>query len=264
VEECATPRAGWIWCDDFERDRLGQYFEYDNAGGGFIRAEGVGVGGSYGMRARFLPRQVSAGSLHLALGKVPARYFRPVDGGTTLYRELYWRLYVRYQPAWIGGAGWKLTRAMSFATAGWAEAAIAHLWGGDAPDTNFLQLDPVRGTDASGNLLATGYNDFKHFTWLGRKVGVTPLFDRSHLGQWYCVETHAQLNDPGESNGVFEFWVNGNLEARETGLNFVGSFSAYGLNAVFFENYWNNGAPTAEQRYLDNIVVSVQRIGCGP
>ena len=56
--------------------------------------------------------------------------------------------------------------------------------------------------------------------------------------------------------------VNGTLDARETGLNWVGSYSAYGINAVFFENYWNTGSPVAQERYFDNLVVSTQRIGC--
>jgi hypothetical protein len=82
------------------------------------------------------------------------------------------------------------------------------------------------------------------------------------VGRWYCVEAHAALNDAGLANGVFELWVNGNLEAKGTGLNFVGTFSGYGINAVFFENYWNKGAPATQERYFDNIVVSTQRIGC--
>jgi hypothetical protein len=28
------------------------------------------------------------------------------------------------------------------------------------------------------------------------------------------------------------------------------------------ENYWNNGAPRNEDRYIDNFVVSTQPIGC--
>lgn len=263
ASECATPAAGWIWCDDFEQDRLRQYFEYDTGDSSFVRAPGVGVTGSYGMRVRFKQGQVEAGALHLAFGKVPDPYFRPVDAGTAVYHDVYWRLYVRTQPGWIGGAGYKLTRAISFATPKWAQAMIAHLWGGDHPDTTRLQLDPVRGTDGLGGLRTAGYNDFGHFTWLGRRLGTTPLFDASHVGRWYCVEAHATLNETGLSNGLFEFWVNGNLEARATGLNFVGAFRDYGINAVFFENYWNHGAPVAEERYFDNVVVSTQRIGCG-
>ena len=49
--ECAVPQPGWIWCDDFEQDRLGQYFEYVDDGGSFVRASGVGLNGSAGMRA---------------------------------------------------------------------------------------------------------------------------------------------------------------------------------------------------------------------
>src|SRR5207247_6478799 len=61
--ECATPQAGWLWCDDFEQDRLASYFEYDSSGGSFVRAGGVGVGGSAGMRNRFSVGRVSAGVL---------------------------------------------------------------------------------------------------------------------------------------------------------------------------------------------------------
>src|SRR2546426_762367 len=120
--ECATPQAGWVWCDDFEQNRLSQYFEYDSAGGSFVRVTGVGAGGSYGMRVRFAQGQVEAGSLHLAMGKVPDPYFRTVDAGTALYRDVYWRMYRRAQPGWGGGRGDKLSRAISFARATWAEA----------------------------------------------------------------------------------------------------------------------------------------------
>ena len=66
VNECASPRTGWIWCDDFDSNRLASYFEVDSADGSFTRASGVGNGGSYGMRARWSIGQVSAGALHLA------------------------------------------------------------------------------------------------------------------------------------------------------------------------------------------------------
>ena len=106
LRECATPRAGWIWCDDFEQDRLSSYFEYQSDGGRFVRASGVGNEGSWGMRGRFQAGTASAGALHLAVGRTPQAYFRPVDGGTANYRELYWRMYVRTQPGWTGGAGY--------------------------------------------------------------------------------------------------------------------------------------------------------------
>src|SRR6476660_3934595 len=93
VDECRRPKPGWIWCDDFEENRLGKYFEYVNNDGRFVRARGVGVAGSYGMSARYPTTAPSApGQLHLAFGKTPNPYFKPVDAGAATYREIYWRL----------------------------------------------------------------------------------------------------------------------------------------------------------------------------
>jgi hypothetical protein len=266
--DCATPQAGWIWCDDFEQDRLSHYFEYDTAGGNFVRAAGVGVGGSTGMRARWAAvGQPGAGSLHLAFGKTPQSYFRPVDAGTANYREIYWRMYLKHQPGWIGGGGDKLSRATILASSStWAQAMSAHVWSGESPgpNQNYLYIDPASGTDASGNLRTTGYNDFANWRYLGFTRSTTPIFDANHAGQWHCVEAYAKLNDSGQSNGLFRLWINGALEAERTGLNWVGAYSAYGINAVFFENYWNGGSPQVQERYFDNIVVSTQPIGCAP
>jgi hypothetical protein len=71
------------------------------------------------------------------------------------------------------------------------------------------------------------------------------------------------LNDPGQSNGIQEFWIDGALEARRQDLNFVMSYAGYAINAVFFENHWNTGSPKLQERYFDNIVVSTRPIGCG-
>ena len=264
TSECSVPKTGWIWCDDFEQNRLSSYFEYDSAGGNFVRAAGVGYAGSTGMRAHWNTAQQSAGSLHLAMGQTPDPYFRAVDAGTANYREVYWRMYVRDQAGWTGGGGDKLSRAIVFANSNWSEAAIAHVWSGTSsgPNGNSLVIDPASGTDPSGNLLTTGYNDFTHLTWLGQGQTVTPIFDAAHVGQWYCVEAHAKLNTAGNSDGVFELWINGSLETQRTALNFLGSFSSYGINAVYFENYWNAGSVATQERYFDNIVVSTQRVGC--
>jgi hypothetical protein len=137
---------------------------------------------------------------------------------------------------------------------------IAHLWSdGQAR----LLLDPVRCVDSSDNPKCIGYNDFSNMDWLGNLSGVTPIFDTAYSGIWYCVEARLKLNDPGLANGISEFWIDGNPEARRDGLDFVRSYTDYGINAVFFENYWNDGSPVEQERYFDNIVVSTEPIGCG-
>ncbi len=263
ANECSTPQPGWIWCDDFDQDRLARYFEYLSDQGSLVRASGVGNQGSYGMRAHFNPGQVSAGALHLAFGRTPAPAFRPVDAGTADYREIYWRVYLRNQNGWTGGGGFKLSRATSFVSPNWAQAMIAHLWsGGASPSWDYLVLDPASGTDSAGNIKTTGYNDFANLRWLGARRGTTPIFDAAHVGQWYCIEAHVRLNDPGQLNGVFEFWIDGVQQAGASNLNWVGAYTGYGINAVFLENYWNGGSPAAQERFFDNFVVSTQRIGC--
>ena len=266
VGECAAPRPGWIWCDDFEADRLAQYFEYGNRGGLFERAAGVGYGGSAGLRARWTaPRQVDAGFLHVAFGKVPAPNFRPVDAGTEIYRDIYWRVLVRYGPGWVGGGGNKMSRAQSLVTPQYAQAMIAHVWSGSAAEnpTDRLAIVGASGVGFRGRVRTEEYNDFPHIEWLPWAWSKTRLFERTAVGRWYCIEARAKLNDPGWSNGVFQLWIDDRLEASQTGLGWMGSYRDYGINVVYLENYWNDGAPQAQERYFDNFVVSTQRIGCG-
>ncbi len=158
----------------------------------------------------------------------------------------------------------KLSRATSFVSAtSWAQAMIAHVWsGGSAATWDYLVIDPASGTDTAGAVRTTTYNDFPNLRWLGGVRGTAPLFAPASRDRWHCVEAHARLNDAGAANGLFEIWVDGQLDARREGLNWVGTYAAYGINAVFVENYWNAGSPVVQERYLDNLVVSTTRIGC--
>ncbi len=141
---------------------------------------------------------------------------------------------------------------------------VAHGWSGNqaSVDRDYLLIEPVRGTTESGTLVTTTYNDFANFTWLGSQRSTTALYTAPYYGQWQCLEFRVRLNDAGQANGVFTFWRNGIEEASRTGLNWLGSFSAYAINAIYLENYWNAGAPQMQERYIDDFVVSASRIGC--
>ena len=253
----------WIFCDDFEVDsafvRDGRYFEYNSNGGDFVPLEGIGVDGSKGMRVIFQSGEVTAGGFKLAFGRNPNSYMDKGIRDTEDFRDVYYRMYLKMQDGWVGSPA-KLSRATCFSSASdWSQAMIAHLWSSG----DYLLVDPVRCVDLATNLVkCIGYNDFAHMDWIGNLAGVTPIFASVHDGIWYCVESHVKLNDPGISNGVQEFWIDGNLEARRDSLNFVSSYTDYAINAVLFENYWNSGSPQLQERYFDNIVVSTQPIGC--
>lgn len=260
--ECAAPKATWIWCDDFETDRLARYFEYDPASGRFARAKGAGFNGSYGMRSQFAVGRTGAGFLHLAFGKTPQSYFRPVDAGAKVYRNVYWRVFVRYDVGWVGGGGHKMSRATSFASpTSWAQAMVMHVWSGKVRTTR-LVIDPASGTDPSAVLRTTKYNDAVNLRWLGSAESAAQIGNAGSLGRWRCVEAQAKLNDPGTANGVAQLWIDGRLEARREGLNFVGALAQYGINAIFLENYWDGGPPANQSRNFDRFVVSTARIGC--
>ena len=71
-----------------------------------------------------------------------------------------------------------------------------------------------------------------------------------------------KLNSSDQANGVQEYWIDGHLEVRDASLNFVRDYTEYGINAIFFENYWSSGSPIQQARFFDNMVVSTQPIGC--
>jgi len=266
VNECddwQTNHPEWIWCDDFEDATAisNKYFEYNDDAGDFVNTAGVGVDGSSGMSVLWQEDETDAGYLHKTFGRLPSSYFETNAERTTEdFYDVYWRMYVKMEDGWTGGHPAKLSRAFSFADSNWAQAMIAHNWGAD-PD--YLTLDPASGIDnETGNLVTTTYNDFENLNWLGMDNGVTPLFSTENSGKWFCVEAHAKYNDPGSLNGIFEFWIDDNLEASINDLDWVNTWRDYGINAVYFENYWNDGSPVEQSRYFDNIVISTERIGC--
>lgn len=261
VAECSSPAAAWVWCDDFEQDRLASYFEVNTASGRFGRVAGVGRSDSYGMRGRWTVGASNAGALHLALGQTPQAYMDPADAGTAKYRELFWRFYVRRQVGWTGGGGDKLTRANIFASpSSFAQAFAGHVWSSGS-GSQYLALDPASGTNEAGVLQTTSYND-PNLRYLGLTLGTTPMFSTANAGTWFCVEARLKLNDAGSANGEFQLWINDALEASQTGRNFIGAYDAYGINAIYLENFWNDGSPAEQERYFDNFVVSTARIGC--
>lgn len=260
TNECASPGAGWIWCDDFEVDRGQAYFE-----GSANRQPTTGVNGSSAAAFTFAAGNQDGGGLKIAFGRTPSSYLRPVDDGTTNYRDIYWRMFVYLPSDWVGNGADKLSRATILADANWSQAMIAHVWSGEDPgnQSEYLMLDPASGTDPAGNLATSQYNDAANLRWLGIKASGFPVFAKQNFGKWHCIEAHARLNDPGQSNGVFQLFINDKLEAEHNSLNWVGNYSRYGINAVFFENYWNNGSPVTQTRYFDNLVISTKPIGCG-
>ncbi len=262
---CADAPVGTFFCDDYESAEplSDRYFESSSSN--FLPTDGVGTGGSRGLRAVFNVGTVNAGNVKKSFGRTPNNYIGThATNPTEDYDEIYWRVDVRTQPGWQGGGGNKLSRATAFAASNWAQGMIAHLWS-DGPSGR-LSMDPASGIDLSGNLATTGYNDFPNLRWLGNKTGDLDLFSTENSGQWYCIEAHIKLNTPGNDDGIFEFWIDETLQQGSYDLNWHATWNNdpenYKINTIMLENYWNAGSPVAQERYMDNFIISTAPIGC--
>lgn len=251
----SNPDPAVIWCDDFE-DGLpltDKYYEFDHDDGDFIRDSADSFQGEYSLRARFQQNEIDAGHFMYNFGRNPigSQAFTDTD-----FDEVYWRFYVKLEEGFEGRPD-KLTRTTIFAGQSREQAMIAHVWS-HYTDREFLLIDPVSGIDSNNNLITTTWNDFENLQWLGSVKGNT----RIEAGRWYCLEARVKLNSPGNSDGVLEYWIDGELDAGRSDLNYVGSWNDYGINSVFISNYWNQGSTKDQNRYLDNLVISSKRIGC--
>lgn len=245
----------WIWCDDFENDNLleANYFEVLRANGKFGVTQENAFDGNSSLKATYLPGVLEHGNIKFSFGKTPVSPIRYTDEN---FNEIYWRFYVLHEAGWQGNP-FKLTRATVFAKSDWSQAAIGHLWENSSLG---LKLDPVSGVVGS-SVVTNGYNDFNNFTWLGGVSGKLEIYAPENTNKWQCVELHMALNTLNQADGVFEFWINNELQGNRNNLNWRGSYSGYGINAIFLENY-SNGKLQEQSRYMDNFVVSRERIGC--
>lgn len=254
-----TAHPEWLWCDSFESDAFidANYFDVNRASGRMALSTEAPFDGVSSLKSSYVTGQQDAGSIKLSLGATPVSPKRFTD---QKFDELYWRFYMKVSSNWTG-QGFKVARGTIFTASDWRQAAIGHLW--EDSDTGLgMGLDPVSGVVGS-TVVTTKYNDFANMSWLGKKNGAFQMYGTANRNKWTCVEMRMKLNTPGQSNGVLSFSVNGALQAEAANLNFRGSYTTYGINAILLESFiGGNGAPQNQSRWFDNFVVSRQPIGC--
>jgi hypothetical protein len=205
------------------------------------------------MRATFKKGQVSAGAIHFLFGRNP---FGLGIRNQQDFREIWWRVYMRVEPGWTGNPA-KLGRATCLAGRDYSQGMMAHVWGYGKTDA--LCLDPATGIQ-DDRKATTKYNDFPNIKWLGVAHGATRVYSAPYTWRWICVMSHVKLNAPGQTDGEFDLWIDGKLEASSKGLNWHGRWTDYAINAVYLENYWNDGSPKEQSRWFDDFVVSTRPI----
>lgn len=240
-----------IWFDDFDEKK-----QYMDSLGDTDKDMSFGENGA-SMIAGFEKGDVDGkGNRKVAFGDYPGNGAIRKD---RQFDEVYWRIYVKHEHGWEGAPA-KMSRATSIVSENWNQAMIAHVWSGAE---NSLTLDPARGVEGqTDQVKTTRYNDFENLVWLGNKPSSKfKISATEESGYWVLVESRAKLNTPGKSDGVNQLWIDGRLEAERVNLNFRGSYTQHGINAVFLESYWNNGSPKKQGRWFENFVISTQPIG---
>jgi len=240
--------ANVIWYDDFDEER-----EYTESSGGLDEKEAYG-GEGRSMLSHYEKGTRGRGGRKVFFGDSPTG--KVVNRGVQ-YDEIYWRIYVKHQYGWTGGGPAKLSRATSIVSPRWAQAMISHVWSSGES----LTLDPATGVRGH-DVVTRQYNDFEKLKWLGNKPASRfRLHSTEESGRWVCVEARVKLNTPGKKDGLNQLWIDGRLEAERTNLDWRGSYTEHGINAVFLETYWNRGSPVDQSRWIDNFVISTNPIG---
>ncbi|CAN5859416.1 hypothetical protein BH23ACT5_BH23ACT5_11420 [soil metagenome] len=84
--------------------------------------------------------------------------------------------------------------------------------------------------------------------------------------RWTCIEGHVRMNTPGQSNGLFEAWVDGEKVATVTELEFRRPSETHIKVREMWDNvYFGGSYPTPNQLRMvyDQVVVSSSnRVGC--
>lgn len=119
-----------------------------------------------------------------------------------------------------------------------------------APTHNFGSESPFEMSNQNGEDLAWNPND-------------TPTLlvnDR-----WYCLEIRAlQQTTHTAADASFEVWVDGVRSHNQSGLDWGdGPEDAQPWGAMYITGQYNDpGPPVNMQRWIDDLVVSTQRVGC--
>jgi len=81
---------------------------------------------------------------------------------------------------------------------------------------------------------------------------------------WTCLEMSMELNTPGQADGSMAFWVNDELGHEAGGIRWRDGADLQ-LNRAMLEHFIDPGdTDHPNQAWFDDVIVSTERIGCGP
>lgn len=130
-----------------------------------------------------------------------------------------------------------------------------------------VTLDYPLGWVANGGWGQPGTNDAGEIQMFGNSVASNGLIHFSHYynmprAEWHSFEYEIQLGDPGKANGSTRLYIDDVKAAEATGLKLRDS--NFTLDRIWMGGWYSGGnapEPSPACRYIDDVVVSNQRIG---
>jgi len=238
---CSQPNSAWTFCDGFESGSLSAWND-------------VSLGSTLG----FATAPVAAGSRSLA-ASIPAgsiagdgwagKYFGDHPLGSTPTAANMEDVYFEGRVQFSGN--YNTTYGKLFTMAAFES------WSASYPQP--MNWSPYYVLLQYNNLQAEGVLHSKTSgtsKWrnLLQNVGTPVTFEK---GRWYEIQYRLKLNTAGQSNGIFEMWIDGVKKASYTDVNYRDSYATHGWNHVMLTAYQNGAAPTSAQSlYWDEVVLS--------
>ncbi|MCK4345128.1 MAG: hypothetical protein KAX05_07555 [Bacteroidales bacterium] len=96
--------------------------------------------------------------------------------------------------------------------------------------------------------------------WMPNYNTTFPLNDPENIGRWIHFELGVTLGEGHRSDRV-QAWADGKLICDIYKQDLAGGYREQTLNGMSWDCYWNGGAPRAESRFYDDLVLSGQPIG---
>ncbi len=177
--------------------------------------------------------------------------------------EIYFRYYLRLGDNWAPSTGGKLPGiAGTYKKAGWGGRRSTGINGWSArglfraplPQNNPLSNKIPIGTYLYHANMAGSYGD--DIIWSRNARGILKK------NRWYCIEQYIRLNDPQQSNGILQTWVDGRASYFADNLKFR-STSNLKIERIWLNVYHGGSTPAPQDLdlYIDNVVVAKKYIG---
>ena len=248
---CGDPAV--IFCDDFETGTFDQWQEGYRPALHAITSD---------------PTKAYAGRRSLEVtypeggeGKWLARWFMPG------YDRAFARLYIKFEEGYRCGDN--CTKILAFygnrlddQRSGFGKAGIRPT-GTDFFFASLVTLNWQRHPDPGEIIFYSYFPEMKQapdgMFWGNFSFQQEPR-EAVKAGLWYCLEFELQANEPGRRDGYQRMWINDEFKGEVTGMRWRDTTDVR-INAVQL-TFSASPVPITEHVWIDNVVVSTERIGC--